>query len=94
MTAEELTIVAQLTSSDIKRIDDRLLANTISEWRKVARVVAEAMTDLKHEFPTVPDLFYGQRVIALAERGLLESEGNLQRMRFSEIRLPESARET
>ena len=92
LTPDELANVARLTPSDIEKIDKHLLSNTISQWRKTARVVAEAMSHLKQEFPAVPDIFNGQRVMALAEKGLVESQGNLQRMRYSEIRLPQSAR--
>jgi hypothetical protein len=37
-------------------------------------------------FDDIPDVFYGQRVLQLASEGLLSAQGNLRRMRFSEVR--------
>jgi hypothetical protein len=34
----------------------------------------------------IPDVYYAERVRALVDRGLIESVGNLRRMRFSEVR--------
>jgi len=36
----------------------------------------------------LPDLYYAQRVKSLVSRGLLIAEGNLDYMRYSEVRLP------
>ena len=78
----------QLSNEAIQAIDNLLLANAHTKWRKVALVVALTMTDLKIRERGIPDLFYAQRVRKLVEEGRLESQGNLQEMRFSEIRLP------
>ena len=41
-----------------------------------------------HELPVdVPDGYYAQRVALLVDSGKLESQGNLEYMRFSEVRL-------
>jgi len=37
--------------------------------------------------PGIPDIYYANRVRALVEAGRLESQGNLDYMRFSEVRL-------
>jgi hypothetical protein len=37
-------------------------------------------------YDDIPDVFYGKRVLALAEQGLLEASGNLRQWRFSEVR--------
>jgi hypothetical protein len=44
--------------------------------------------DLQKEFPDIPDAFYLLRIKHFAESGLIESAGNLNRMRYSEVRLP------
>lgn len=36
----------------------------------------------------LPDVFYAQRIKALVQRGALVSEGNLNYMSYSEVRLP------
>ncbi|MFN3984935.1 MAG: DUF3658 domain-containing protein [Rhodocyclaceae bacterium] len=90
LDAEGLEAVAALNQDDLAAIDRALLAASHSSWRKVAFVVGTAMDaypDLYHE---VPDVFYGQRVRALVSAGQLEAQGNLHRMRFSEIRLSPS----
>jgi len=87
LTADESARVAQLTESDIRRIDEALVAAASANWRKVARVVASAMNESTHG-PGIPDIYYASRVRALVEAGRLESQGNLEYMRFSEVRLP------
>lgn len=84
---DELEAVDRLTPAVIQRIDDALLADCASTWRKVARIVGTAMMQLSKELPDVPDGFYGTRVIALVNEGRLESQGNLDYMRYSEVRL-------
>ncbi|MEQ1740060.1 MAG: DUF3658 domain-containing protein [Methyloglobulus sp.] len=88
MTEAEFEIVARLSLSDIEKIDRQLLSNVVIQWRKLARIVVETMNNLENEYPSIPDLFYAQRVMVLAEKGLIESQGDLKRMRYSEVRLP------
>ena len=85
---EERVKVSQLTESEISLIDDVLLADCATSYRKVARVVATAMTGGADRQSGVPVAFLAQRVKALVESGKLESQGNLDYMRFSEVRLP------
>jgi len=46
------------------------------------------MMDPEVRVPGLPDLYYANRVRVLVERGLLVAEGNLDYMRYSEVRLP------
>ena len=85
-TAAELRIINKLTPDQVKRIDEVLLSNTATQWRKVARVVGSAMMQLKGEYPGLPDVYYSGRIAELVTAGKLQSQGNLRRMRFSEIR--------
>ena len=85
---EEFAAVSRLSENDIQIIDEALLAECAPSWRKVARVVGTAIGSLKGRYEGVPDSYFAQRVMALAARGFLESQGNLQYMRFSEVRLP------
>lgn len=80
--------VCRLSQSELDLIDGALLSNSATEWRKVARVIGGALKSLGDRVPDLPDGFYARRVIALANSGKLESRGNLDHMRFSEVRLP------
>lgn len=94
LTHEQIAIVEKLTSADLQKIDEGLLSNCCDKWRKVARVVGTTMmSDGPYRFENVPDVFYSQRVRLLVEKGLLESQGNLDFMRYSEIRLAKPPRD-
>ena len=90
LTPDQVELVEQLTDAEIQAIDDALLANTSDKWRKVARVVGTTMMELPNRVEGIPDVYYSQRVQKLVKDGLLESQGNLSYMRYSEVRLPGS----
>lgn len=83
---EQRTVVA-LSDSQVAFIDSVLLADCATSWRKVARIVGTALTHWP-EVAEVPIGFFARRVKALVEAGKVESKGNLDYMRFSEVRLP------
>lgn len=89
MTPEQKALVESLSPDDVARIDDELLSNCRDRWRKVAMIVGMTMSG---DSPTIhencPDVFYSQRIKALVDKGMLESRGDLARMRYSEVRLP------
>ncbi|HWU70370.1 MAG TPA: DUF3658 domain-containing protein [Pseudoxanthomonas sp.] len=89
---QDLMAIAALTQDDLVAIDQALLANSGGEWKKVALVVSMAMDAHPDRYHDIPDIFYGQRVMELVASGELESQGNLRRMRFSEIRLASAGR--
>lgn len=89
MTPEQATVAASLSPELIEKIDACLLSFVIEHNRKVARVVGSAMMDKTLRVPSLPDLFYRDRVKALVEKGLVVADGNLEYMRYSEVRLPE-----
>ncbi len=84
---QQLDLVSNLTSSQLANIDKLLLSNCWSQWRKVALVVGTSMMADEHRIEGVPDVFYAQRVAGLVEKGALLSQGDLKRMRFSEVKL-------
>lgn len=88
LTPEQRSRVDQLTDDQIRIIDDSLMANASVQWRKMARVIGSAMTDNSELIQNVPDVFYAERLRKLVKDGKLESEGDLDYMRFSEVRLP------
>jgi len=89
LTEEQQARVDQLTAKELQMIDDALIADACSQFRKVARIVGTAMMATEDSIKHIPDLFYASRVRKLVEEGRLVSEGNLEYMRFSEVKLPE-----
>lgn len=85
---EELRTVAALSESQVAFIDSVLLADCTASWRKVASIVGTALTKGPVELKEVPVGFLARRVKKLVESGELDSQGNLDYMGFSEVRLP------
>ena len=85
LTPEQEELVKKLKASDVEGIDEALLLNISSYWKKVASVVAETMMGPENRVEGIPDVYYANRIIYLAGKGLIESQGNLKRMRFSEV---------
>ncbi len=79
----------KLTDTDLQIIDAEILANSSNRWHKVARVVVWTEKALNDRYPGLSYIFYAHRLRSLAEEGRLESQGNLEYMRFSEVRIPE-----
>lgn len=88
MTAEQEVVVATLSHEVIAGIDAGILANAKLHARKVGMIVGLTMMEPTLRVRGLPDLFYRDRVKALVEDGKLVAEGNLDYMRFSEVRLP------
>jgi hypothetical protein len=85
LTPEESALISQLSQQQLRAIDELLLVELTERWTKVAMVVARAMDRPSHVHG-VPDTFYGQRMRALVEEGRVEARGNVEYMRFSEVR--------
>ncbi|WP_165424364.1 DUF3658 domain-containing protein [Pseudoxanthomonas winnipegensis] len=90
LDAEDLEAVATLTQDDFNAIDQALLVASSTSWRKVASVVGAARDTYPDLYHDIPDVFYSHRVRTLVSDGKLEAQGNLHRMRFSEVRLPQA----
>jgi len=88
LTDQEEQLIAGLPAELITRIDDALLAKATHRFQKVARIIVEVMQSFSDRPSGIPDVYYAQRIAKLVEAGLLESQGNLRRMRFSEVRRP------
>jgi hypothetical protein len=89
MTDEEAHIAASLSADMIEKIDACLLSHAKIRERKVAMIVGSAMSNKDIRVSGLSELFYRDRVKSLVVRGLLSSEGNLEYMRYSEVKLPE-----
>jgi hypothetical protein len=91
LTAEQQAQVDLLTEDQRAAIDDALISACSFKLRKVAMVVATAMTSLGVD--GIPDMYFAQRIRNLVTQCRLESVGNLEYMRHSEVRLPKSTGE-
>ena len=87
LTLHEQALVDALTDADVESIDAALLENVDSRWRKVAMGVGTTMMSIERRIRGLPDVYYAQRVAMLVNRGYLESQGDISRMLFSEVRI-------
>jgi hypothetical protein len=88
-TDSEAILADSLGSSGLLKVDAAIRNATRARWSKVARVLYDAMTTggfSPHDEAQVH--LHTRRVIGLVKIGTLETQGNLLRPRFSEIRLP------
>lgn len=88
-TAAEKAAVAQLSKTEIQHIDDALLSYANCRFQKVAMIVAEFMAQSTLHKADIPDLFYAMRIEALVGKQRLVHQGNLQYMRYCEVKLPQ-----
>ena len=86
LTPDQKILVGNLSETDLKVIDDAILENISSRWKKVSFVIGTTMTNLENRIGGIPDVFYAQRIQYLRSKNLFESQGNLKKMRYSEIR--------
>lgn len=87
MTEAQIELTRKLSDADLAKIDSYLLKNSARQYRKSARVIGSTMMDLQKEFQHIPDVFYSTRLMQLVEKNELEAQGDLRRMRYSEVRL-------
>ena len=71
-----------------EEIDQILLAHVSTDWRKAARVIGRAMSDIKSSGDGFDDDYLTAKLKSLKERGLIESIGDLSHIGYSEVRLP------
>jgi Protein of unknown function len=88
LSPDQARVAASLSSEFIERIDAELLKHARRHGRKVAMLVGLAMRNPSVRVPGLPDLYFAQRIRLLVAKGELISEGNLDFMRYSEVRLP------
>jgi hypothetical protein len=78
-----------IASTPIDYFDDFIRSCAISEWRKSARVIGEALgREMESEYYQTGDMVLFSRLQKLVELGLLEGRGDLSNMQGSEVRLP------
>jgi hypothetical protein len=69
-------------------IDRLILSFVETRWLKVARIVSDVCMAPEKQGGTFNEDEVGARVEALVAAGQLESQGDLKRWRYSEVRLP------
>lgn len=78
-----------LVSVPLTHFDEMLLSGMQTRFLKSARIIGQVMSRAwDSEIYDVDDFFLSSRLIALVKAGLIESQDNLRRMRYSEVRLP------
>lgn len=87
MEAADVEVVSALTPSQVEAIDAAILRDVSTSWSKVAMVLSKQLKDRPGIPDDVPLEYYWQRLSLLVVQGRAESQGNLRRARFSEVRL-------
>ena len=87
-TELEMSLTESLGEKGLAAIDDSILAAAGPKWMKVARVVLDALKAGGFSTEDENVRVHVRRVMALVKSHKLESQGNLLRPRFSEVRLP------
>ena len=88
LTPKQELRAASLTRTQLQAIDEALMSNISTHWRKVARVVGTTMDEPPLRKAGLPDVFFAQRIRKLVGSNKLEYQGMLENMRYSEVRLP------
>ncbi|MCH1918066.1 hypothetical protein L9G15_01315 [Shewanella sp. A3A] len=82
-------LLAQITQEQIDIVDKILLSNVRQHYMKVAMLIAKTYNKLPDELRELPTAFLAKRVMALVECELLQAQGDLHYIRYSEVRLSE-----
>ena len=69
-------------------LDRIILSKCVDRWRKVARILVDVGGALDMEANDIVYAALVERVKHLVAIGQLDSQGNLDKWRFSEVRLP------
>ena len=63
------------------------MSNVKNYWQKIAMVIAKSAHSFKIEKIEYPTDLIAERIITLIDTGVLESRGNVENWRRSEVRL-------
>jgi hypothetical protein len=84
----EARLSSELGDARLQAIDHAIRQSARPRWLKVARVVIDALKAGSFDTPDDATIhLHVRRLISLVEFGTLESQGNLRRPRWSEVRL-------
>ena len=86
-----VTAELRLMSVPLTYYDATLLKYVEHRFLKAARIIGHAMMEQwEHDIIDVDDFFLASRLVMLARAGVIESQGNLHHIGFSEVRLPQA----
>ena len=81
---KDVVLPASVTESDV---DELILAALKENWRKVAMIVGNVFQTCETRSILLSDEVIAARIQDLAEKGRIESQGDLTKWRYSEVRL-------
>ena len=84
MRTEQADRAALLSEAEIAKVDEALYESASNTFQKQSKVVGLALMAL--DDARLSDVFASTRVQNLVSKGRLEHTGDLNRMRYSEIR--------
>jgi len=87
LTREQEAAIRALAADDLTTIDEAILGSVSNDWQKTAMVCIRIEERLRTRFPIFTFSVYALRLEFLVDRGNLESRGDLDYLRFSEVRL-------
>jgi hypothetical protein len=70
-------------------LDSVILSVSRTQWQKVAMIIARVMQSYERNGVKVGEIPITKRVRKLVAEGKLHSQGNLSRVRYSEVKLPD-----
>ena len=91
LTKNDIALVNELTEFDLQAIDELMLSKVSGRWQKSAKIIAQTMIELPNRTPGIPDIFYAQRLRKLVEEGQLDASGDVNSMRYYEVRQSSNA---
>jgi hypothetical protein len=85
---EEQAFALELGAEGLSKIDKTIISSARANWLKVARIIGDAIEAGGFDYSDAIVDLHARRVMEIVASGALESQGNLERPRFSEVRIP------
>jgi hypothetical protein len=86
-TEDEIAQIRGAKTADVEEIDQLIVANCASRWKKVAMLVGQLLDVFDSKYAHLPYCMIQVRIDALEDRGVLEVAGDPWAIRSSEVRL-------
>jgi len=83
-TWKQIQLPPPLTETEF---DKAIFSTLHPQWRKVAAIVSRVVDKYEHTHPAVTCEMVAARLQALSDADLIDSQGDLRKWRFSEVRL-------
>jgi Protein of unknown function len=78
-----------MTGTSNADLDALLLSSSKTQWQKVAMIVSIVYFEYRHNGIDVSVDAVADRIRSLVEDGKLQAQGDLSKMRHSEVKLPD-----